>query len=98
MSKERETLTKVEVKRIDPWQWALLHLPLGVMLGIWFTVWFVKQEHPGSPETPITILAGTPIVTGLTWCFAWLQAQLCNVFFRLMRNGPILEVVTSQKQ
>ncbi len=81
---------RIEFKVIDARRWAFLHIPLGVILGIYHAIWFVSQEQPGSIETPFVLLLGTPIVV-VTVCFvAWFQAILINGFIGIMGCGPVV--------
>ncbi|MDA1164871.1 MAG: hypothetical protein O3B13_17390 [Planctomycetota bacterium] len=81
---------RIELLAVDARRWAFLHIPLGVVLGIYFTAWFVRQEHPGSMETPFAILLGIPFVVALVCFAAWLQVALINAFIGIMRGGPVI--------
>ena len=86
----------IEIVKLDPIRWAVLHLPVAVLLPVWFLVYFYIQEsHVDANDVfhgIVFAVIGIPVIALIVLFVAWLQAVLLNLFFKLMGKGPILEV------
>jgi len=87
---------RIEIVRVDPKRWAWLHLPLGLLLGIAFVVWYFIQEEGVDiemfAEGAVCIVFVMPSIVIATMAAAWLQAAIMNLYFVAMRCGPIVEI------
>ena len=78
---------RMELTAIDSWRSAFLHMPLGIILGIYTTI--ALSSHIRGCDW----LYALPLVVGLFALAGWLaglcQAVAFNVYVRLMRRGPV---------
>ena len=92
----------IEITKIDPKRWVLLHVPLGIVLGLWFSVWaFFLDWGTGAElwiERGIAIFVIAPCVVFTFLAFVWLQVQFLNLAIRMVRRGPVLEVQSVEQR
>jgi len=100
MSSKRtsRSMDRVEIVAVDSKRWACLHLPAGIFLGVLFAVWYFIQERGLDAEMLVegivVIVIGIPTVASVVMAAAWLQAELLNNVFRILKKGPILSIST----
>jgi hypothetical protein len=82
---------KVELTGIDPWRWALLHLPLGAITGIVVTCSFLKHKTNISSFI-IAPLLFIPLGAIWGWLAGLLQAVVFNLYVQIMRRGPVFHL------
>jgi len=81
----------IEITRIDPKRWALLHLPFGFGLSIW--VMIIAYQHHSELDLEFLFFAIfiPTIFIFITMLVAWAHAQFINVVIYIAGKGLVLE-------
>ena len=81
---------RLELRRIDPGRWALLHGPFGILASVPYVA---VNSREASRSDQVVLVLFYAIYFGLAiMAAAGVQAWLLNLFLGVMRRGPVFEV------